>query len=268
MVFSTQACIFAVALIGYLAAGSMYVQQFFSHSTALARYAQVSLMLAILAHLGLLIFQTHETNGQQLSLSFVTAMLAWLVTITIFITHRFIKNLLFLPVVCFVSALFITIDIFTPATTGITVSMSIPMIIHILLSLMAFGVLSISTLYACQLAYINYQLKHKKRIMLSGTLPPLMSVENILYQLMTYGSVLLFIALCTGFIFVPNMLADGYAHKTLLSSLSLLFFVACIVLHKIIGLRARVAIILNIVGLGLLSLGYFGSRLVKELLLG
>ncbi|MFW8589225.1 cytochrome C assembly family protein [Glaciecola sp. 2405UD65-10] len=265
--FSTQACIFAFAIIGYVAAGVLYAKQFFSHSNKLAKYAQLSLMLGLISHLGLLILQTSNSNGEQLSLSFVTAMLAWLVTLTIFITHKFIKNLLFIPVVCFVSALFISIDMLVPATTGITVNMSLPMILHILLSLMAFGVLSISTLYACQLAYINYQLKHKKRIMLSGTLPPLMAVENILYKLMTYGSILLFVALATGFIFVENMLADGYGHKTVLSSLSLVCFVACIVLHKIFGLRARVAITLNIIGLSLLALGYFGSRLVKELLL-
>ena len=224
-------------------------------------------MLALASHLGLLIVEAHSTDGQRLSLSYVASMLACLVTLTIFITNRFIKNLIFLPVVSFVSAAAVLISVILPNTTGITVQMNAAMITHILLSLIAYGVLSISMLYACQLAYINYQLKHKKRIMLTGTLPPLMSVEKILYQLMSYGAIMLIIALVTGFLFVPNMFADGYAHKTLLSSLSVAVYVACIVLHHFVGLRARVTVILNLIGLSLLTLGYFGSRLVQELLL-
>lgn len=264
---SVALLIFCLTVVAYAIAGSSYTQQFFTRSNKLASLAQVSLMLGLSGHLLLLILETHNYDGKQLSLSFVATLLAWLVTLTIMISHRFIKNLLFLPVVCFVSILFITLNMFTPFTSGINVQMSVSMILHILLSLMAYGMLSISMLYACQLAYIKYQLKHKKRILLTGSLPPLMSVESILYKLMTLGAGVLVIALLTGFLFVPNMMAEGYAHKTILSSISLVCYVACIVLHNTIGLKARVTIVLNLLGLTLLTLGYFGSRLVKEFLL-
>lgn len=259
--------VFAVTFTAYVSAGTFYTQQFFKQSSYSMRFAQPVLMLALIGHLAVLVVGINQHAGEQLSLSFVAAMLAWLVTLTMLITNRFIKNLLFLPVVCFVSAFFITLDVFSPPTTGIDVTMSIGMVSHILLSLVAFGVLSISMLYACQLAFINYQLKIKSRIMLTSNLPPLMSVEHILYQLMGLGAVLLVIALASGFVFIPNMFADGYAHKTILSSLALLCYLACILLHKTIGLRARITVIFNLVGLLLLSLGYFGSRLVKEILL-
>ena len=84
---------------------------------------------------------------------------------------------------------------------------------------------------------------------------------------MTMGTALLVVSLISGFIFIPNMLADGYAHKTLLSSIALLCYLACILLHHFIGLKARVSVIFNVLGLSLLTLGYFGSRLVKEVLL-
>ena len=258
---------FVFSLIAYIVAGVFYIQQFFKQSSNAIRFAQPALMLALIGHMSILMIGMSGHTGEQLSLSFVAAMLAWLVSLTMLITNRFIKNLLFLPVVCFVSAFFITLDIFLPPTTGINVNMSTGMVIHILLSLVAFGVLSISMLYACQLMYINYQLKHKSRIMLTGTLPPLMSVERILYQLMGLGASLLAIALMSGFVFIHNMFADGYAHKTVLSSLALICYLACIVLHKTIGLKARISVIFNLVGLLLLSLAYFGSRLVKEILL-
>lgn len=258
---------FGLSLLCYLAAGSLYIQQFFKQSSSVIKYAQPLLMLALVFHLAILIINTQNHNGEQLSLAFVATMLAWLVTLTMFIANKFIKNLLFLPVVCFVSAFVISIDMFFPATTGISVTMSVGMILHILLSLVAFGLLSISTLYAFQLAYIKHQLKQKSRTMISGHLPPLLSVEKILIQIMTIGSVLLFAALASGFVFIPNMFADGYAHKTVLSSIALCCYLACIGLHHFIGLKARVTIIFNCVGLLLLTLAYFGSRLVKEFLL-
>ncbi|MFT4653543.1 MAG: ABC-type uncharacterized transport system permease subunit [Kangiellaceae bacterium] len=258
---------FAFSLACYTSSGSLYVQQFFKQSSSLIKYAQPLLMLALIGHLGILVISTQQHTGEQLSLAFVATMLAWLVTLTMFITHKFIRNLLFLPVVCFVSAFIILIDLFFPATTGISVNMSVGMIMHILLSLVAFGLLSISMLYACQLAYIKHQLKQKSRIMIAGHLPPLQSVERILMQLMTIGTVLLLTALVSGFIFIPNMFAEGYAHKTILSSIALCCYVACILLHHFIGLRARMTIIFNLFGLFLLTLGYFGSRVVKEVLL-
>jgi len=258
---------FGLALLCYLSAGSLYIQQFFKQSSSVIKYAQPLLMLALVFHLGILIISAHQHTGEQLSLAFVATMLAWLVTLTMFIANRFIKNLLFLPVVCFVSSFIISIDMFFPATTGITVNMSIGMIVHILLSLVAFGLLSLSMLYAFQLAYIKHQLKQKSRIMISGHLPPLLSVEKILIQIMTIGTVLLSAALISGFVFIPNMFAEGYAHKTLLSSIALFCYLACILLHHFVGLQARITIIFNCLGLFLLTLGYFGSRLVKEFLL-
>ena len=259
--------VFGLALLCYLSAGSLYIQQFFKQSSSAIKFAQPLLMIALVAHLGILLIGASQFSGEQLSLAFVATMLAWLITITMFIANRFINNLLFLPVVCFVSAFFIAIDLFFPTTTGISVYMSIGMVAHIMLSLLAFGVLSISTLYACQLAYIKHQLKQKSRIMISGHLPPLLSVEKILVQIMTIGSILLFTALISGFVFIPNMFADGYAHKTVLSSLALVCYLACILLHHFIGLKARVTILFNFSGLLLLTLAYFGSRFVKEFLL-
>lgn len=258
---------FTLSLGCYVAAGSLYTQQFFKQSLRYIKYAQPMFVMALIAHFSILIISIQHNSGEQLSLSFVATTLTWLVSLTMFISHKFIKNVLFLPAVCFVSAFIILIDLFLPTTTGISVSMSVGMVVHILLSLVAFGLLSISMLYACQLAYIKYQLKHKSRNMLSGNLPPLLSVEHILLQLMTIGVVFLFSALVSGFVFIPNMLAEGYAHKTILSIIALCAYLACIMLHHFVGLKARMTIIFNLLGLLLLTLAYFGSRLVKEVLL-
>ena len=138
---------------------------------------------------------------------------------------------------------------------------------HIILSLFAFGVLSISFLYALQLAYINYLLKHKQFSLANNQLPPLLSVESILTKLMIIGTSLLAIALVSGFVFVPNMFADGYAHKTVLSSSAFIVYLIALLLHHFSGLKARVLVTFNLVGVSLLTLAYFGSRFVREIIL-
>ncbi|WP_371195518.1 inner membrane protein YpjD [Glaciecola sp. SC05] len=265
MTIATLLSVISIAL--YVAAGTMFGREFFGRQTNRAKYASVALMVAAFCHIAVLVLAARGHQNEQLSLTFVSALLALLITITMFVANRYIRNLVFLPIVCFFSALFVLLHYVFPATTGIGLDMSIGLAIHILLSLVAFGVLAISTLYACQLAFIKYQLKHKSRMMLHSGLPPLMSVEGILYKLMTLGTALLVIALLSGFVFIPNMFADGYAHKTILSSLALLTFLLALILHKSKGLKARSAVVFNAIGITLLGLGYFGSRLVREWLI-
>lgn len=251
----------------YLWAGIALSKAFFSVHNQASKLPQYLLYAAILGHLGLIILSNLNNQSEQLSITQVAALLAWLVTVTMLAANAYIKNLVFLPVVSFFSALFITLQMFAPQSTGIHIDMNFGLISHIILSLFAFGVLSISFLYALQLAYINYQLKHKQISLANNQLPPLLSVEHILTKLMIMGTVLLAIALTSGFVFIPNMLADGYAHKTLLSCLAFIVYLVALLLHHFSGLKARILVTFNLVGVTLLTLAYFGSRFVREIIL-
>jgi len=265
MTLSSIFAFFSVAF--YIVAGALFVREFFKACSKRIKYANALLMLAAFLHLVMLVIAVTNHENEQLSLTFVAALLTFVVTVTMFLANKYTKNLIFMPVVCFASATFVLLHIMFSSTTGIRLDMNISLASHIVLSVLAFGVLGISALYACQLAFINYQLKRKSSMVLHSGLPPLMSVERILYRLMSVGSVLLFVALTTGYIFIPSMFTDGYAHKTLLSSLALLTYIVALILHKVRGLRARSAVVFNIIGISLLGLGYFGSRIVREILI-
>lgn len=251
----------------YLWAGIALSKAFFASQKQASRLPHYLLYTATVGHLALIFFVNLNNQGEQLSLTQVAALLAWLVTVTMIGANAYIRNLVFLPVVSLFSALFISLQMFVPASTGIHIDMSIGLISHIILSLFAFGVLSISFLYALQLAYINYQLKNKQISLANNQLPPLLSVEHILTKLMIIGTFLLAIALISGFLFIPNMFADGYAHKTILSSLGFLVYVLALMLHHFSGLKARTLVSFNLIGVSLLTLAYFGSRFVREIIL-
>ncbi len=256
------------SIVCYLASAGLLLRRFFNHSGESTKIPISLLMAALVCHLLTIVLSITALDEQRLSLAFVLLVVAWLIAFSMFVANRYIKNLVFLPIVSISAALFTCLHMFIPSSNGLSAQMSGGMIAHISISMLAFGFLGISMLYALQLGYINYQLKHKRQTLLSHDLPPLMSVEHILYQLMTIGTFILALALFTGFLFMPSMFADGYAHKTILSTLALGVFVSSLILHRYKGIKTRTAIWFNGIGITLLSLSYFGSRIVQEVILG
>ena len=141
------------------------------------------------------------------------------------------------------------------------------LVIPISLSLFAYCTLVIAFLYALQMSYITYRLKQKGAALLHSSLPPLMLVEGILFKLILAGTCLLSVSLLSGFIFLEDMFNKTYAHKTVLSISALVVYLILLVGQKLRGWRGRQVIILTVLGVLLLSLAYFGSKLVKEILL-
>jgi ABC-type uncharacterized transport system permease subunit len=98
-------------------------------------------------------------------------------------------------------------------------------------------------------------------------LPPLQTMESLLFEMLAVGIIMLTLGLGTGFIYMDDMLAQQVAHKTLLSLCAWVIFAGLLVGHYRFGWRGRVAVRWTLVGFGLLLLAYFGSKLVIEYLL-
>ena len=94
-----------------------------------------------------------------------------------------------------------------------------------------------------------------------------MTVEKYFFNLLALGTFVLFIALSSGFVFLDDMFAQQQAHKTILTSLAALLYLIAVILHRASGLRGRIIVVLTVIASTLLTLGYFGSRFVKDFLL-
>lgn len=271
---SLTIAVFCATALFYLLSAAILGKAFFapanaqlSDKSAHNKLGVYCLSLGCIGHLLILLLHHPDMSVAKLSMTFIAAVIALMVTATMLAANSYIKNLVFLPVVALFSSAVLGLYIAAPVSTQINATMSVGLVGHISLSLIAFVLLSISFLYALQIAFINYQLKHKKVGALSANLPPLMAVEHILHKLMFAGTTALGIALATGFIFIPNIFADGYAHKTLLSSIAFFVYLSALIAQHMVGLRARALIGFNLFGLCLLTIAYFGSRFVREVLL-
>lgn len=140
--------------------------------------------------------------------------------------------------------------------------------VHILLSIAAYSLLLMATVQAVILRLQIRELKHHTRHRLwVSKLPPLQSMERLLFDMLLLGFVLLSIALLLGFIYVDDFLSQHIAHKTMFSILSWLVFAYLIVGHWRYGWRGKRAANYTFYGFGLLAVGFVGSKIVLELIL-
>lgn len=224
-------------------------------------------IVAIIAHSfndALLFFSQNDIN---FNLPNVISLVSLIITVVVTaVAVRFKINLL-LPVVYSFAGLWQLVIIFLPPIESIPLVVEkVILLSHISFALFAYCILIIATLYAFQVTYINLKLK-SKNLTAVAHLPPLMQVEKQLFSILTIGTAVLFVSEVIGFVFLDGFLAKDNAHKTVLSLLS--FALYCLILwgHFEKGWRGHRVLVLMISASGLLTLAYFGSRLVKEFIL-
>lgn len=223
--------------------------------------------IGVIAHMVFLLEAIMGATRQNMSITNVLSLVSWIITVSMLVFARTIPNLILLPVVFGFASLSVLASLLIPVSYIMHIELQPGLVIHISLSLFAYCTLVIAFLYALQMSYITYRLKQKGAALLHSSLPPLMLVEGILFKLILAGTCLLSVSLLSGFIFLEDMFNKTYAHKTVLSISALVVYLILLVGQKLRGWRGRQVIILTVLGVLLLSLAYFGSKLVKEILL-
>ncbi len=137
---------------------------------------------------------------------------------------------------------------------------------HIMASILAYSLLNIAAVQAVLLAVQERQLRrHPNRLI--RALPPLQTMETLLFQLIATGFFALTISLLTGFLFLHDIFGQHLAHKTVFSILAWVAFAILLVGRMRYGWRGKAAVRWTLTGFISLMLAYFGTRLVLELIL-
>lgn len=146
--------------------------------------------------------------------------------------------------------------------------LSLETVSHILLSVLAYSLLTIASLQAMLLSYQNYQLKHKHPRGVMGLLPPLQTMETLLFELVWAGEILLTLSIVTGILFTTSFHDQHLSHKAVFSILSWMIYALLLWGRHTLGWRGSAAIRWTLGGFAALMLAYFGSKLVLEIILG
>lgn len=221
-----------------------------------------SAILTIVLHVIGLVNNFFVAGGQNFTLFNVSSLVSILVSI--FVTFSILRtNTLWflLPIVyCFATINVVGITFF-PGSFIKHLTENIGLLFHIMLALFGYAVFFICTLYAFQLGWLDRNLKQKK-MTFSPMIPPLMKVEKQLFQLLILGELLLSITLISGSIYLPNFFSAEQIQKAIFSFIAWLVFAILLFGHYKLHWRGKRVIIYTISGMILLTVAYFGSRLV------
>ncbi|HEY8567951.1 cytochrome C assembly family protein [Microbulbifer sp.] len=138
---------------------------------------------------------------------------------------------------------------------------------HALLSISAYSLLTLATLQAIYLYWLNQQLHNHRPTGISRMLPPLQTMESLLFGLIAFGQLLLTASLVTGALFVDDLFAQHLVHKTTLSILAWILYSILLWGHWKKGWRGNTAVRWTLSAFAVLMLAFFGSKLALEVIL-
>jgi len=140
-------------------------------------------------------------------------------------------------------------------------------LLHIVTSILSYALFAVAACQAVLLIYQNRHLKQHQASRLVASLPPLQTMESLLFEVLAAGQIFLSIALLTGFFFLDDLWAQHVVHKTILSLVAWIIFAILLIGHYRLGWRGRTAIRWTLWGFANLVVAFFGTKLALEFLL-
>jgi ABC-type uncharacterized transport system permease subunit len=249
-------------------------------SAGMGGLGRALLLIALLVH-GLLLHTTiFPQNAMVFGFAFALSAMFWLGAGIYWIESFFFPldglRLLVLPLACVASLL--------PLIFGgvrVLPYSAAPMFkLHFLIANIAYGLFAIAALHAILMLMVEKRLqgmrgvaaRHTSNGWLSSwldTLPPLLTLEKLLFRLISAGFVLLTLTLVSGIAFNEQLVDRAFRldHKTVFAFLSWLMFGALLTARRVSGWRGRAALRWVLASFAALLLAYVGSRFVFEVLL-
>ena len=141
--------------------------------------------------------------------------------------------------------------------------------LHLALAMIAYGLFVIALLHATLMAAAERQL-HRRGAIAFPNLPPLLTLETLLFRMIGAAFVFLTLTLITGIAFSEELFGRAlrFDHKTVFAVLSWLIFAWLLAGRWRYGWRGRTALRWTLSGFVMLLFAYVGSRFVLEVLLG
>ncbi|MDR1227601.1 MAG: cytochrome c biogenesis protein CcsA [Azoarcus sp.] len=236
-----------------------------------ARFERTALALALCAHGFALRTAIFPGGEMRFGFSIALSLTVWL-AICFYWVEAFYARLDGLRAIVLPSGAFASIlTIFFPADHVLSDSnIASPVFrIHFIIAMLAYSLFMLAALHAMLMAIATRQLHHARFSRALANLPPLLTMETLLFRLIAAAFVLLTLTLITGIAFTESLFGTAFRleHKTVFATISWLLFGVLLAGRYFRGWRGRVALRWTLAGFITLMLAYVGSRFVIEVLL-
>ncbi len=140
---------------------------------------------------------------------------------------------------------------------------------HLLISLLAYSLLTVAAVQALLMALMERRLHGAVLPSPLRALPPLLTMERLLFRILLLGFILLTLTLGSGMLFSEEVFGRPlrFSHKVVFSIAAWGIFALLLAGRRIYGWRGRVALRWTLAGFLALVLAYTGSKFVLEVLL-
>ena len=239
-----------------------------------ARDAATALHWLTLAPLGLhtwLLYQgVFAPEGMRLGVGVSVSLIIWM-TVLIYWLGCFFYRLQGLQVFILGAAAVLVLEpAFLPAARPLAHTELAAFRAHLLISLAAYSLFTIASLQALMMAVLERRLHGGSLPAYLQSLPPLLTMERLLFRIIGAGFLLLTLTLGSGMLFSEELFGRPlqFTHKVVFGILSWLIFAALLAGRQLYGWRGRVALRWTLSGFLALVLAYVGSKFVLEVILG
>lgn len=260
-----------LALALYLTAGVLLGRHLLRGQAATggAKIGIFSLGLgAVVLHAALLYTGLWTDSGLNLALTPAFSLIAWVVAVLYLAASlvRPVDNLgiLILPI----TGLTLLIEWLWPGHMSLPLTPGVPAA-HIIVSVLAYSLLCLAAVQSLMLLLQERHLHGKHPGGFMRALPPMQTMENVMFQLIGLGFILLTFTLVSGLFFSEEVFGRPlkFTHHMILAVLAWIVYAILLVGRWRLGWRGRQAIHWTLGGFVLLLLGYFGSKFVLEVIL-
>lgn len=225
--------------------------------------------LVLLLHTYLLYRGIFTEAGMNLGVGYAVSLIVWLALLIYWIAHFSLRigplSNLILPV----AAVAVLLPVLLPHSQVLPYSGMTSFHVHLFLSILAYSVLTIAALHALLMAALDKGLHGGVMAAWLQELPPLVPMQRLLFQLLSFGFIMLTLSLASGILFSEAWFGKPFqfTHKVVFGILSWLVFAVLLLGHWRYGWRGRKAVRLTLLGFALLLLAYVGSKFVLEVVL-
>jgi ABC-type uncharacterized transport system permease subunit len=140
---------------------------------------------------------------------------------------------------------------------------------HFALAMLAYSLFTLASLHALLMVFAERALHGARLNRLWNALPPLLTMERLLFRLIAVAFGVLSLTLLTGSLFSETLFGRAFIfdHKTFFAWLSWAVFGTLLLGRHVRGWRGRYALRWTLSGFASLLLAYVGSRFVLEVVL-
>lgn len=236
----------------------------------LAVWERVVLLVAIAVHGVTLAQEVFPGEGMRFGFSAALSLILWLAIALYWIESFYARmdglQMLGLPL----AAVCVMLPALFPGQHVLANAGSAAFRAHFLMAMFAYGLFTLAALHSILMAVAEKRLHRGRLSPLLAGLPPLLTMEALLFRLIHVAFLLLTLALASGIMFSETLFGKAltFNHKTVFAILSWLIFAALLIGRHLRGWRGRVALRWTLAGFGALLLAYVGSRFVLEVILG